>query len=345
MVGDANNARARPHACTSTSPFEIIIPARLRTRMHAPTCTRAPARTAAPACTYRRRATTVYAPAQTAAPTPARTRPHSPARTYPPPALLYDEAHDPRVGFSTHAPARTAGPPPACPQQDPHGPHAGADTSTGASARHAHAPLVRPCTSQHRSMRARAPLVRLRTHGPHDPHAGAGTSTGACARLRRPTALAHTRGPHTYQRARRDGADYGKTPLRAVARTVGPRASGTRCRIWYKAHTLGSGRGCSERRRTVAASGGVRGGSGRRACVLDVIEAGGRDFTVFLPYFAKYTLLSYQISMLLSIWCRCWLPGMIPRLAQLKIFKYEAGGSSVFGGGSVEVGSSWLAGA
>ncbi|KAJ7215798.1 hypothetical protein GGX14DRAFT_442356, partial [Mycena pura] len=43
------------------------------------------------------------------------------------------------------------------------------------------AALVRPRTSQHRSMRARAPLVRLCTHGPHDPHAGAGTSTGACA--------------------------------------------------------------------------------------------------------------------------------------------------------------------
>ncbi|KAJ7193825.1 hypothetical protein GGX14DRAFT_587785 [Mycena pura] len=235
-----DRTRAHPQALAKSSYRHVCAPACTHQRV-----TRAPARTTAPACTYRRRATNVYAPARTATPAPARTRPHSPARIYPPPALLYGEAHDPRAGFSTHAPAPTAVPPPPPPMPGPYKTRtarplapipapAQARGVPGCAARpplhepapeharpgparpplHARpaqparwrgyqhrrkraarpdAPLVRPCTSQHRSMRARAPLVRLRTHGPHNPHAGADTSTGASARharMRRSSALA-----------------------------------------------------------------------------------------------------------------------------------------------------------
>ncbi|KAJ7213462.1 hypothetical protein GGX14DRAFT_445195 [Mycena pura] len=99
MVGDVNNARARPHACTSTSPREIIIPARLRTRMHAPTSQHA--------YTRRLRCSTVR----------LTTRARASARTHRHLRLTGACAPGPRL--------RTHG---------PHDPHAGAGTSTGACA-------------------------------------------------------------------------------------------------------------------------------------------------------------------------------------------------------------------
>ncbi|KAJ7224121.1 hypothetical protein GGX14DRAFT_648558 [Mycena pura] len=196
----------------------------------------------APACTHPPAQPHLHAHTGAAQPTPAC--------TYPPAALLYSEAHDPRAGFSTHALAPTAVPPPthACPQQDPHGPQAGADTSTGASARHAR--LRRSSALARASTGACAPGPRSSTFArtarttrtlalaPAPVHARLPAPALARparwrrhqyrhmhARLHRPTALAHTRGPHTYQRAQRDGADYGRTPLWAVARTVGLRTS------------------------------------------------------------------------------------------------------------------------
>ncbi|KAJ7190554.1 hypothetical protein GGX14DRAFT_482971 [Mycena pura] len=292
MVGDANNARARPHACTSTSPREIIIPARLCTRMHAPT--------SAPACTYRRRATNVYAPARTAAaaPAPARTCLHSPSRTYPPPALLYGEAHDPRVGFSTHAPAPTAAPSPAC--LPPTIPHAGADTSTGASARRAR---------MRRSLHARpARPARWRWHQharppSHDPHAGAGTSTGACA----PVCAA--RPPLRTRAARTHISVHG-----ATARIMAELARGR----WHAQ----SGRERDAVPNMVREQAAARGGSERRRARWQRTARmrPGRDRGRRWARF--YTIFSYVICL---FGVESGLPGMIPRLAQLKIFKYEAG--------------------